>query len=165
MTNRLENFQRRESADSRHRRTEIILTVVVINLLVLLSNLSRTADSAANAESQDDTTVLNETDVRVQAGVTSDMSLQGRAAGGSASNQTSVNIDTNMPAEVTINGEEVSLPLGSEPNNSVVTDAGNILSFSVNSNLTGGDNLDIEVDSKTKVDIDNDEEWTIKTDD
>lgn len=163
MTNRLENFQRRENADLRHRRTEIILTVVVISLLVLLSGLSRSTDTAANAESQDEASVLNETDIRIKAGVTSDMSLQGQANNGSATNKTSINIDTNLPAEVKINGEEVTVPEdGTATSNS--GNAGSSLNFSINSSFSGdtdGD-FEFEFESESEIDIDNDIEETFE---
>lgn len=145
-------LQRSETSD---RLVVILLWVMALALIILLpSTLSHSnAQSATESQTESD---QQSTLVDGEQTIVPLESTSGSNVHGNAKNRTSIKINTSLPAELTFNGEEISLPADGDVDDSVMTDTGGVLNFSINSNLTGGDDLDIDIESKSKIDIDND---------
>lgn len=155
-------LRRSETTD---RLVVILLVAMAVALILAIPSLGQSGTPEANTENQTNSEILSGTDVILQTGVTSELSEQSQADGGQATNKTTINIDTNLSADVTVNGEEITMPADGDINDSVVTDDGNILNLSINSNFTDGDDLDIDIDSESNIKIKNDTEYTIEVDD
>ena len=152
-------LQRSESTD---RLVVILLWVMALALIILLPPALSKANNAQSAtesqtESSPESTLLDGEQTIDPLESTSGSDTSGRAR-----NRTSIKIDTSLPADLTVNGDEISLPADGEVDDSVVTDSGSNFSFSINSTFNGDDDgdLDIKIKSKTDLDIDNDIEET-----
>lgn len=154
-------LRRSEIAD---RLVLILLTVMALALIIFLPpSLTNNAQSATESLTESEpATTLVEGEQTLNA---IESTSGSKATGGHARNRTSITINTSLPADVSVNGDEVALPVGEDLDETVVTDTGSILNLSLNTDLTDDGDLDIKIKSKSDVDIDQNEEWSIESSD